>query len=732
MPDSSIQNNIYYLIRAVYSEEAEKDPTKSGFYTYDVTSFTAVRNALGKTASYYIITLNIPVEYYIQLNQLISIGSYPDMYVELYLVDERTRTSEFPLGSNILKKPIFKRTLTMMYMEPLEAVTFESRHIHTLIIMSNPLLFFLSRHLTYTKPLSGRAYDALKTFERYLETTYTDMASKVKPFEFVEVLNDKMITPYKYGTILTRGLTGDIQIPRFLITWYKVTQTPSLYFFDDFRYDDDSENPAEIYGYLINFADIDQFDDDPVKTDLRDMTKLSDIGTAVNFIGSVPMASPNLKLNRGITDLLIHDYSMHLISTRPPKNQLFPSPHLNLKKSEIEEYLTPSMDEQTKRRVAIKEMENNLMIDPKVRSALNIYTPDTDKLAVERFDLTRELVTKYLVAIETYSFTNTYFQFFQFGRLYNLTITDTFTPDNENKHFHTPGCILNIFHRTAGSESLLIHTARVQFVKIREGFKLEEEKQVYTMSAAVDVGSVIEPKEKPKDKTEEDITSAIDLSKLEGCNDKLRDPAVAEQVRKAILARAKACRHLPDDCKQYFTDKVYEGIAKLPNPMVGLLMIEKETSFCPRKGPKDKAGYCTEGLIQVQYDCESGVIRDSNLRRIIGNADNLNPNKVGCQTAVDNQVKSMWYFSGLIEPNSWIGRRAREGGNSWVYAHGGAVSESGKEFVRDRYNKAYNSLDRTFKRLGYDGIPDLSPSDEECKKAYNKYSLSFVPQTKTG
>ncbi|MEM4385325.1 MAG: hypothetical protein QXD03_02120 [Candidatus Anstonellales archaeon] len=735
--------NLRYLIRALYSEESESSPDEKGFYTYDITSFVAVRNAISKTASFAIMTINIPIEFYLQLSQLISIGTYPEMIVELYIVDETERgrgeSGLTPLGKSLTKRKIFRKNMSITYMKALDDNPDpERRHIHSIMLLSNPVLFFMSRHLTYTKPLTGRAYDALETFEKYIQEVYSDAASKNKIFKFEKIVNENLITPHVHGQILTRGLTGDIQIPSYLISWYKVCQTPSLYIFDDFRFDQVSDNinedAAEIYGYLINLADLEQFDDD--NTDLRDLEdpETGDIASNIRMVDSVPITSPFLKLGRGVTNLNIFDYSMHHIGT-VNINESFRTPHLKLD-AELDEYFMMPLiegEEGIKRNILTKVLEDNLMQDPRVQSALSLYTPDTDKLAVERYTLTKELITKYLVALETFMFSDVRFEFFQFGKIYNLSPTsemDSTASEGEesDKFFHTPGFIMNIFHRASGTESLLMHTAKVQFIKIREGFKIEEKSVNYSITNALDVPAemITPPKEKPKDEKLSEIDKLFSEAEIKTCNDKMNDPEIKGKTMKALYDGLRRAGFNDEDSKKG-AEMLYEAIASTPNPTTTIIMLLKENEpLNPlTKGPISKTGRTrVMGLGQETFYLDSGKIEDTKT----GAACNINHYNDIMSPTLDSirkqacMIKYRFRYTPPIKDDVFPSLASKLSyADKMAIRYGGARTMGGlnSEIIPGFRRARNNPLGRLYLSK------DLRPSDPECAKLYDKYKLSY-------
>ncbi|MEM4385553.1 MAG: hypothetical protein QXD03_03290 [Candidatus Anstonellales archaeon] len=727
--------NLRYLIRALYSEESESSPDSEGFYTYDITSFVVVRNAISKTASFAIMTINIPIEFYLQLNQLISLGSYPDMIVELYIVDETERGigegGLTPLGKSLTKRKIFRKNMSITYMKALDDNPDpEKRHIHSIMLLSNPVLFFMSRHLTYTKPLTGRAYDALETFENYIQTVYSDATSKNKIFKFIKILNENLITPYTYGQILTRGLTGDIQVPSYLISWYKVCQTPSLYIFDDFRFDKISDNvdedAAEIYGYLINLADLEKFDTE--NTDLRDLEdpETGDIASNIRMIDSIPIASPFLKLSRGVTNLNIFDYSMHHIGT-VNVNESFRVPHLKLD-AELDKYFTMPLiedEEGIERNILTKVLEDNLMQDPRVQSALSLYTPDTDKLAVERYTLTKELITKYLVSLETFMFSDVRFEFFQFGKIYNLSPTSE--GEEPEKFFHTPGFIMNIFHRSSGTESLLMHTAKVQFIKIREGFKIEEKSVNYSITNALDIPAdiVVPPKEKPKDENLSKVDQMFSDAEIKTCNDKMNDPELKGKTMKALYDGLRKGGLSDEDAKKG-AEILYEAIASTPNPTTTMIMLLKENEpLNPfSRGPRGSSS-TPYGLGQELFNNETGIIDNKAVGAACGvkhYKDITEPNLESIRRQAC-MIKYRFRKTAAVKEDQFPSIASRLSfGDRMALAYGGARTMGGiyREIIPNFRRARNNPLGRLYLSK------DTKPSDENCAKLYEMYKLSYL------
>ncbi len=717
MADDPALHQAYYL-RVKYSERSEDPASRIGVKDDkkeepgDVTSFVCVRNAIGNTASFSILTIQLPIEYFLQAQTYITHGTFPQVVFELYLIDTKDKScKEYPFGKPVLKNPIMKKELQMVYIKELESTDPEKRIIHALIILNDPLLYSLGTKLTYNKVIRGKPIDYLTSYENFLSGIYNKKGSP-PTFKFHKITNEKFITKSNMKQMLIKPKV-DLQIPKMLISWYKVYQTPTTYFFDEYRYDKD--NQAAINCYLLNFGDIEAFEKGPNFRENKD-SKVEENQASQNIEKSFPLIDPNSSLLTPITKLNVYDYNMHYIGASF-LNENFKLPfYTNI--LENAEYLNQTNS--SPREVNMREQRNELMHNANINTFIDLYSPDNSKLATERYTLTKETY-KNIPTIETFSFTNTFFETFQFGKRYNLNLIDLIETEKEYEQFvFTPVCIVNIFHRASANEPVLKHTARIQFAKFNDSVLKDKADLNYNEKITNNAGKNIDSKpgkETPANvgadnKTEEQkgadkVDDAIKKAQNIKCNQDIIDNKdnIKDKLKSYIKTKSKGSKHPPSDAE---IDKIIENAAKSENPHLVISTIAKESGFQPgidNKGTNPNASI-DHGLMQVNIPAGSSAAQQFG-KYGITNTQQLYDVDTNMKIGMDRL---------FVPPPSKRGKNAEAQAfydscsdvEKSKIVYGGATSLTGMKFVLANMSYAYQDL------TNYLGGTELKPTDPSC------------------
>jgi len=697
--------SILYYFRVKYSEKSMQPEKFNNVQEEpgDVTSLTFVRNAISNTSSYSILTINIPIEYFTQLQYYISSGIFPHVQCQLEMIDSNKRScSDHPTGNNILSKPIIDKEFKMIYIKELEKPNPEKRVIHCLIIMSDPLLHFLSTRLTFNKILKGTPFDYLTEYESYLNTQFPNV------FTFHKFAEEDLKINHQYSQILLKP-ESDIQIPRMLINWYKVYNTPSLYFFDEFKFDKSTTSPINCY--LFNIASVNSYNKVQNIRDL-DAGGMDEYTITQNLETSYSMVDPNSKLLTPITNMHVYDFNAFHIGTNTPNEQNYcPDYEVEIN---TDKYFTDDI-----REISVIKQRESLVNKTEVQTSIDLYSPDTAKLANTRYIETREMY-KNITSIEQYSFTNTAFELIIFGNRYNLNIIDGEDNEDREQYVYIPISIINTFHRTVGSEPILTHTSKVQFLKFLSSYK--DEQPDYTQPTVTINKKAVQPANTNSDKLKEESSKVDDLLKSAKniqCNKDILEnkDGIKDKLRQYIKTKSEFGRnsHAPTE-KQI--DQIIEAAAKTENPHYTLATISKESHFLTNK---NNAGLNSDGSVDYGL-MQINVPKGANPAALYG--------KYGVKTVEDLYNPEINIRIGLDKmystPPKNRGRtqEARDFYNSLsdieknAVVYGGATTLDGMKFVKAYIAYSYQDLKQF---IGTELKPDPSCLENNMYKGDISY-----------
>lgn len=403
--------------------------TPTGDINSDIQFLTFVRAPLVKHSSFAILKINIPTILTQQMINDLTNNIFDDYSLEIYTVDESRDDKKV--------EKLFNKTYKVMFVETTEPILFDKQNMTVYIVLMNPFIHYMSTTNTYNIILNNvTGYEAIQEYEEFIKKQYGNI------FHFNHVVSNYSLNKFKYEQILVKT-NSDLSVPVHLINTYKPFDSFNFYFFDDFNIDED--NDSEITCHYINL-----FDKDRIRK--LDVSKYTDVLGTTKKLETFPLSDQNLDLDKIDQTFTILNREM-LYQTQKNTNSNVP------KRGSKTEVKNSKIIEQ--REVKVGNFVSPIQIKRVSKSSqhANIYSPDSPKQAMYRFQLFREFFMKHIEHIQVFESTECLPDWCKFGRLYNMGTID------ETTYQYTPLCIFNIFVRINIKESFCKHLARYSMLK---------------------------------------------------------------------------------------------------------------------------------------------------------------------------------------------------------------------------------------------------------------------------
>lgn len=425
----AILNN---LLSDVYEINVVFDIPK--YKTNDISTLYIYRCPLVKSASFAILNINLPIIEYLQLENELRQNKHPKIEFDLFIAD---RSEKDPKNFRIHKKikKLISKKYIILFSQSLEPLNTKNETPLVSLYLVNDIFFYLNNNNGYNKILENiTGLEAVQDFENFLAQTFGTTA-----FTFLKIGEKKFINKFKYEQILTRT-HDDLQIPTFLIRTYKVFNTFSYYFFDDFAISKNSQ--TDITNYLINLGDKKSFNKINVLN--KEYADLH-LGNALKKVYPLYDIFDNLaKIN---PTLILEGKEFNFDNKKATGTTQVPQ----LKSS--------SQTDQIQQQRPINITKSNISLKSnKITEYLNLYAPDELKVAKERFDTISEQLRKNFQAIYVFEMLNSHPDILQFNNIYNLD------QNNTGDFNFVPLSIINIFRRES-QQTFLKHSTQYQCLK---------------------------------------------------------------------------------------------------------------------------------------------------------------------------------------------------------------------------------------------------------------------------
>ncbi|MEM3452000.1 MAG: hypothetical protein QW835_00035 [Candidatus Hadarchaeum sp.] len=395
--------------------------SESGDVYDDVIYAVWFRLPLLKQASFTVVRINLTQVMFKEIQSSIAQNNFPRFRIVIYKVNELDK----------VVKELFSKEYKIIHIRPLERMDFTKNVGQVQLTMTLPVLHFMGCTNTYNKILESKTgYEIIKDFEKYIEETYG------KCFHFNHIGTNEKLNRFKYEQVLTRA-RSDLEIPSYIISNYKPFHSFSFYFFDDFNLG----SPKDICATLINMYD-------PMRFKRFDVSEHADFYYGTRYIGKSDFSDVFYRINRNLPAVHVWDREKDFSNYKMRKGV---SPQL---KSQSEKF-------------SVSEGRDSYSIKSfpqygQTKQSLfyhHIYAPDNVENALERLKIIQEAICEKIALIEMYETRDTFPDWLQFGRIYNMD------RNNPSSFTYTPISIVHIFTRENERKQILKHHAQYSMMK---------------------------------------------------------------------------------------------------------------------------------------------------------------------------------------------------------------------------------------------------------------------------
>lgn len=408
------------------------DVNKWIFATNHMNSFFVYRMPIIKSASFSLLTLALPPQFYAKINEDLQKGVFPDVRIVFNLADMTC-----PVSNESYKKLPAGITYTakVMHAVPRTHMTSQSKVVPVSLYLAHVIIHSMMLGNSFNKIYNNiTAMNALKKFE-------AGMTERFAPnIEFKKLIGET--NSFAYDNILLKS-DNDLNIPTVIQTTYKPINTFSYYFFDDF----DSCCGKSVVGRLHDLSE-----PRGEKWKIFEDEDKYDISRTLRFKGQVHIDDKQEAFRKNFSDSSTY--------TRNNKSEIKVAK--NNKRAEITNISVNGekgyiYDAKQKREVLnkISQMKREKKSNYKHNS---YYTPDKltfDKPRNDNFYKFLNTLTQSIYKFEVYE---SHIDAIQFYRQYTLDQTDL-------KSFYVPIQIVNVFSRINPHETPVSHTAQFQTIK---------------------------------------------------------------------------------------------------------------------------------------------------------------------------------------------------------------------------------------------------------------------------
>lgn len=388
-----------------------------------------IRAPLYHTCSYCIAKCFIPQLLLRKYTELISLNQFPKLKLKIYFLDESSQMSERKI--NI----IYNQTVQCISIHPEKAARYTENDIHVKMVLVNPMLHYMGTTNTYNTLLENvTGYDALENFEEWIQENYGNI------FDFQHYGVSENLNEYTYEHILVKT-SNDLNVPNYLIDTYKINNSPTIYFFDNFNIDERTKN--DIACLYLNLSKLEsQFGENT--------SKFPDMEMLTKVIKKIPIKDAFKK----------YDKSGQVFNFRSKNikynHKKVTESNIPNKKSEINEI---NLDSERKINVSNDGPISNQQIQQSSYFS-SVYVPDDFKNAELRFNETKDQFVNRLNSIVYIEVTSSVPDYPNFGKKYDIEKSGGFN--------FTPLSICNIFVRKNDKEPYMTLINKAVMVQFRQ------------------------------------------------------------------------------------------------------------------------------------------------------------------------------------------------------------------------------------------------------------------------
>lgn len=393
-----------------------------------------IRTPIIKQASFSIVQMNLPVVIISQLMQDVATNIFNVWNLTIYAIDEK---------EDIQVQEIYSKNITIISVIPQEPITFTHPSAIVRILLVNPVLYSLSTSTGFNKIISNKtALDGIKEFENFLDTNYGK-------FNHNKVGINEKVNNFRYEQIFIPPTINTLNVPKYIINSYKPFHSYSIYFFDDFHFDENSDK--EVTCHFLNLYNLPSTFPHMFTNEYLDFSRFTRKTGKVDFsdqfrVLDKPFASVIYRLKD-----MVFEFQKQAQSTVT---------NIASGKSDIVTFIDKSM------KIAERAQMQSKKIGQSVR-ANTIYTPDSSENANERIKTAQEMMFNKFEQICFYETERCLPDWLQFGCIYNM---EGDAQDDFSRFLYTPISIINIFKRISekDTEIYCYHMSKYAMLKLMD------------------------------------------------------------------------------------------------------------------------------------------------------------------------------------------------------------------------------------------------------------------------
>lgn len=317
----------------------------------------------------------------------------------------------------------------------------DKQSMHARLLLVHPIIYYLGQTNSYNKIVKDKtALDMLEGFNSFLKSNFGEI------FDFNKIGDDVKQNKYIYDEILIKS-ANDLNVPSYLIHNYKINNSLSFYFYDNFYLKDTFKK--EIVNHYINIFDFNKF----LQVDVEEYT---DMMGFTQFIKEIEVSDFNKDISdKGSQRIIFNERNIRMFHEKDPVT-------VDLPKKKPGGELESNYNETRNLSFEQDGSETTKTYDSSSRYS-TIYCPDSSENGRERFNTARETMDDKIKSIDSYQFNYCLPDFPQFGEIYNL-----FEGNTIDDYLITPINIVNIFKRKSGKEPDLDHMSKSLFIHFQK------------------------------------------------------------------------------------------------------------------------------------------------------------------------------------------------------------------------------------------------------------------------
>ena len=417
-----------------YDYEIGLEETDTKDFYYDVLFCAFYRTPIIKQASYTILRINLSPKAIFKVQKDLSDNKHTKFKIIIYIVDRSDKYKRI--------KKIFYKNYLALNIKLKENFQPNKERVMCELLLVNPVLFYMNNTNTYNKILLDlTAYSALKQYESFIKSTYGDTF-------YFNHLGNVNNNSYKYEQILIK-VTDDLNVPNQIINTFKTSDSFSYYFFDDFQLSEECDR--DISCTCLNFSKKDQFAQFDI-TDFGDILQNVALKIQTKFnddVFSLDKKEDSINYNH---QEIIYKITKRQKSKVPEQKKITQE---NMKLNFGSDIDLDRKFVYTKSQESIKQLSQS-------SQTTNMYSPDSVSNAKKRFKEGKTFLTKSINELVTMESNNSFFEWLQFGKLYNFEI------NKPTEFLYTPLNIIHIFQRKIMKEHYLSHLLKFNCIKYNE------------------------------------------------------------------------------------------------------------------------------------------------------------------------------------------------------------------------------------------------------------------------